>query len=268
MSNIVGFSSLRDRGNGNGDDDGRDPSNQYYAGGASQQGGGSGLSVIGPGGDGDSIANIIERARQQTQAQAGGDQGAAASDQPRHVITFFREGFTVNDGPYRARSDPANRPFLEAIERGMVPRELEGENRNEQVEINLVDRRHEDYKAPPAPAYTAFAGQGQTIGSASYAADAVVSSASQVSASSRPVVDDKQPTTTLQIRLHNGTRLRETLNLTHTIRDLHAIIHLNGAGAQAYTLLAGFPPRPVSTQMDQTIDAAGLKGAAVTQKLV
>ncbi|KAJ0408563.1 hypothetical protein ATCC90586_009584 [Pythium insidiosum] len=270
MSNIVGFSSLRDRGNGNGngDDDGRDPSNQYYAGGASQQGGGSGLSVIGPGGDGDSIANIIERARQQAQAEAGGDQGAAASDQPRHVITFFREGFTVNDGPYRARSDPANRPFLEAIERGMVPRELEGENRNEQVEINLVDRRHEDYKAPPAPAYTAFAGQGQTIGSASYAADAVVSSASEVSASSRPVVDDKQPTTTLQIRLHNGTRLRETLNLTHTIRDLHAIIHLNGAGAQAYTLLAGFPPRPVSTQMDQTIDAAGLKGAAVTQKLV
>jgi UBX domain-containing protein 1 len=192
----------------------------------------------------------------------------------------------------------------------MVPRELEGESRNEQVEISLVDRRQEEYKAPPPPAYTAFSGAGQTMGygvryrfhcivrclnvlhsvyysGASYDSDAVVTSA--VTAE-RPVVDDKKPTTTLQIRLHNGTRLRETLNLDHTVRDLHAIIQLcvslgrlvsvernsivdctpvrNNAAGQPYTLLAGFPPRPISTQMDQTIDAAGLKGAAISQKIV
>lgn len=45
-----------------------------------------------------------------------------------------------------------------------VPRELEGENRDEEVEIGLVDKRQEDYVPPPAPAYTAFSGEGQTMG--------------------------------------------------------------------------------------------------------
>ncbi|KAG7393134.1 NSFL1 cofactor p47 [Phytophthora pseudosyringae] len=257
MVNIVGLSSLS-----NDDDrrreDGEQP-NQYYAGGASDRGGGSGLSVIGPGGGDDHVANIIGRAQQDAAAEGG-------SAQPRHVITFYREGFTVNDGPYRARSDPANRSFLEALERGHVPQELEGENRSEQVEISLVDKRQEDYVAPPPPAYTAFSGEGQSMGSASYAAEAVIQGAAVPA--ERPVVDDKKPTTTLQLRLHNGQRLRETLNLDHTIRDLHAIIQLNDAAAQPYTLLAGFPPRPVSTDLAQTIEQAGLKGAAVTQKLI
>lgn len=42
----------------------------------------------------------------------------------------------------------------------------------------------------------------------------------------------------------------------------------NDAGTAPYTLLAGFPPRPVSVDLSQTIEAAGLKGASVTQKLV
>lgn len=114
MVNIVGLSSLR--GNGD-DDDARAPNpNQYYAGGASQQGGGSGLSVIGPdnGPSADQMANIVARAQQDAREAGGGGSGGP----PRYTITFYREGFTVNDGPYRARTDPANRPFLEAIERG------------------------------------------------------------------------------------------------------------------------------------------------------
>ncbi|OWZ10232.1 hypothetical protein PHMEG_00016946 [Phytophthora megakarya] len=258
MVNIVGLSSL------NRDNDQREEGeqpNQYYAGGASDRGGGSGLSVIGPESD-DHVANIIGRAQQDAMAAAA----AGESPQPGHVIAFYREGFTVNDGPYRARSDPANRPFLEALERGHVPQELEGENRNEPVEISLVDKRQEDYVAPPSPAYTAFSGEGQTMGSTTYSAEAVIQG--DTVAAERPVIDDKKATTTLQIRLHNGQRLRETLNLEHTIRDLHAILQLNDAGAQPYTLLAGFPPRPVSTDLNQTIEQAGLKGAAVTQKLI
>ena len=176
------------------------------------------MSVIGPASD-DHVANIIGRAQQDARAAAG------ASTQPRHVITFYRDGFTVNDGPYRARSDAANRPFLEALEQGHVPQELEGENRNEPVEISLVDKREEAYVAPPPPAYTAFSGEGQVMGSRTYGAEAVIRG-DEVQTAERPVIDDKKPTTTLQIRLHNGQRLRETLNLDHTIRDVHAIIQL------------------------------------------
>ncbi|TYZ66274.1 hypothetical protein PybrP1_005426 [[Pythium] brassicae (nom. inval.)] len=266
MANIVSLSSLNRDARGGGDSD-DDDAQQFYAGGASQRGGGSGLSVIGPdsgrGGDADAVASIIARARQEAQRGGAGAGGPAPGG---HVITFYRDGFTVDDGPYRARTDPANRPFLEAIERGVVPRELEGEDQTGPVDISLVDKRQEEYVAPSAPAYVAFSGSGQSMGAASYGAEAVIAGAAE--AAERPVVDDKKPTTTLQLRLHDGTRLRETLNLDHTIRDLHAIIQLNGAGAAAYTLLAGFPPRPVSADLSQTIEAAGLKGASVTQKLV
>lgn len=261
MVNIVGLSSLNDRNGGDRDENANQP-NQYYAGGASDRGGGSGLSVIGHGGGGDHVANIIGRAQQDARAAfATGD-----STQPRHLITFYREGFTVNDGPYRARSDPANRPFLEALESGHVPQELEGENRHEPVEISLVDKRQENYVAPPPPSYTAFSGEGQTMGSTTYATEAVIRGDAEPA--ERPIIDDKKPTTTLQIRLHNGQRIRELLNMDHTIRDLHAIIQLYDAGAQPYTLLAGFPPRPVSTDLTHTIEQAGLKGAAITQKLI
>lgn len=110
MVNIVSLSSLRQ----NDDEDEQRQPNQYYAGGMGNRGGGSGLSVIGPDGQlSDHIANIIAR------AQASSGNGETTSNaQPRHVITFYRDGFTVNDGPYRLRDDPSNRPFLEAIERG------------------------------------------------------------------------------------------------------------------------------------------------------
>lgn len=57
-----------------------------------------------------------------------------------------------------------------------VPRELEGDNSQEQVDISLVDKRHEDYEAPPAPSYTAFSGQGQSMGCVRWVALAVESS--------------------------------------------------------------------------------------------
>lgn len=124
MANIVSFSSLNRRNNGDDSDDERPTPQQYYAGGASQRGGGSGLAVIGPddgnSNNGDHIANIIERARQEAMRGNGGAGAPGAGGAQGHVITFYRDGFTVNDGPYRARTDPANRPFLEAIERGCV----------------------------------------------------------------------------------------------------------------------------------------------------
>lgn len=40
----------------------------------------------------------------------------------------------------------------------------------------------------------------------------------------------------------------------------------SGNGAQPYVLMAGYPPKPL-TDMTQSIEAAGLKGAAITQKL-
>ena len=37
-------------------------------------------------------------------------------------------------------------------------------------------------------------------------------------------VDESQPTTTVQVRLHNGKRMKATFNLAHTVQDIHAYL--------------------------------------------
>ncbi|RHY30148.1 hypothetical protein DYB32_004621 [Aphanomyces invadans] len=263
MANVFGFGRLRGEQK---DDD--EEKQSYYTGGTSSHGGGSGLSVYGnPMGHGNpNVDNIISRAQQQGLAANGGDSGGAAIV-PAHVITFYAEGFTVDDGEYRRRDDESNREFLSAIERGHVPRELEAlHQRGEHVDISLVDKRHEQYQGKPKPQYEAFAGAGQTMGASAVDVSAIVRD-TNASGTCKPV-DTTQPTTVLQIRLATGGRVRETLNSAlHTVRDLHAIIRREGAATQPYVLLAGFPPKPI-TDMDATLQAAGLLGAAITQKWV
>ncbi|OQR91550.1 hypothetical protein THRCLA_08947 [Thraustotheca clavata] len=252
--NVFGFGNLRRHEN---ESDSDEEKQSYYTGGTSAQGGGSGLSVYGPPSEGQpNIDNIISRAHQQgVQAQEGGVA-------PSHVITFYAEGFTVDDGEYRRRDDESNREFLTAIERGVVPRELEElHTRGQHVDISLVDKRHEEYKEKPKPKYAAFSGEGQTMGATKVEAAAIVN---QV-ADTMQALDTSKPTTVIQIRLATGGRLRETFNTTHTVRDIHAVLHREGATGQAYILMAGFPPKPL-VDMDTTLQDAGLLGAAITQK--
>ena len=43
-------------------------------------------------------------------------------------------------------------------------------------------------------------------------------------AAGKPVVDESQPTTTIQIRFHNGERASLKLNLTHRVNDIHEYV--------------------------------------------
>lgn len=56
------------------------------------------------------------------------------------------------------------------------------------------------------------------------AESAVISAAGAPDAAEVPEVDASQPSTTLQIRLHDGRRVRAQLNMSHTVRHIQAII--------------------------------------------
>jgi UBX domain-containing protein 1 len=103
-----------------------------------------------------------------------------------------------------------------------VPTELR--NADHDVDVRLIDKSSEGYVAPPPPAYVAYAGHGNTAGAAAVQEGAVVDIAA-AAASGPPVVDESKPTTTIAVRLANGKRIKATLNLEHTIRDLQALIH-------------------------------------------
>ena len=240
--------------------------NELYTGGNHNRGGGgSGLAVVGPGDDdgdggGDDVAKMFAAARRNAASGAAPAEGAAKT-----VVTVYANGFTVGDGPFRpSDGDAANAAFLRDVSRGLIPRELEEQASGDGAfNLELVDKRGDQYEPP---AYVAFSGGGQTLAASGESAGAEFGEGSGATLIEKPVVDDAAPKTTLQIRLANGKRIRATLNLSHTVGHLDAYVREEGGAGQAYVLLAGFPPAPLADP-NATLEAAGLKGASVTQKL-
>lgn len=89
MSNVRGLADLRS-------EEKKDSSNEYYAGGANQGGGGSGMAVMGGDDSGNGVDRVIGAARAHTSARQGDSSGPV---RPAFTITFWKEGFQVDDGP-------------------------------------------------------------------------------------------------------------------------------------------------------------------------
>ncbi|KAK4758683.1 hypothetical protein SAY87_019984 [Trapa incisa] len=184
-----------------------------------------------------------------------------------HNIVFWSNGFTVNDGPLRRLDDPENVPFLESIRKSECPRELEPADRRSSVHVNLI-RKGEKYSEPELH-HASFQGVGRTLGSSS-SATPEPSGAALTSAPSPLMglkVDESQPMTSIQLRLADGTRLVARFNYHHTINDIRGFINSSIPGAaRTYQLqMMGFPPK-VLTDLNQTIEQAGLANSVVIQK--
>jgi UBX domain-containing protein 1 len=178
-------------------------------------------------------------------AEAGG-----ADEPARRTITMYRDGFVVDDGPFRRLDDPANAEFLRSLAQGRTPRELVGEG---DVTVGLMDKRNQDY----VEEFRTFSGTGNTLGSAN--SGGVLDPATL---SAPGAVDESRPTTSIAVRLMGGGRRVVRINLDAPVMDLAA--HLNDSSGP-FTLVAGFPPRPL-TDFCSSIEDAGLKGAQVMQK--
>ncbi|OAY25879.1 plant UBX domain-containing protein 4 [Manihot esculenta] len=203
-----------------------------------------------------------------------GETVPSAPQQPEavvHNIVFWTNGFTVNDGPVRRLDDPENASFLESIRKSECPKELEPADRRSSVHVNLI-RRDEQYPEPEKQRHVPFQGVGRTLGSSSTpaATEPTVDSAPLNTAptpSSGLVVDETLPSTSVQLRLADGTRMITHFNYHHTVNDIRAFINASRpGGAQNYQLqLMGFPPK-VLTDPNQTIEQAGLANSVVIQK--
>jgi UBX domain-containing protein 1 len=179
--------------------------------------------------------------------------GSASEEKPRRTITMYRDGFQVDDGPYRRLDDPANAEFLRSLAMGRTPKELLGDG---DVTVGLIDKRKEEF----VETFSSFSGEGNSLGtSASASPDGLIDPSSLPD--TPPPVDDAQPTTSIQVRLVNGQRRVIRINTASTAADLAAHI----GGDTPFRLISGFPPKPL-TDLSQTIEAAGLKGAQVMQK--
>lgn len=201
--------------------------------------------------------------------------GGPESSTGRPAVTevsmkLWREGFSVDDGPFRSYSDPANRDFMESVRRGEIPMEL----RQGATEINLSmeDHRGEAYKGPAGgKGVKAFTGTGHTLGNPTPptvgAPDVVDQPINEAHAREVIALDPEQPTTNLQIRLADGTRLLGEFNHEHTVAQVR--LYILAARPQyetrPFSLLSTFPSRVL--EETQTIKDAGILNSAIMQKL-
>jgi len=175
------------------------------------------------------------------------------------ILTFYPDCFTVDDGPPRKLKDPANHSFLSDVNRGIVPRELEQLAGGADLNIELV-RKSEEYKPPPKPKIVAFSGAGQSIG-------VIVNTGSATKAAACTIVlDESKPTTTIQVKLHDGSRLTIKCNHAHTVGDVRSHIEALKPSGKAMELRCSYPNKVLSDE-NQTVSDAGILNASIIQRL-
>jgi len=207
--------------------------------------------------------------------------GQSIADAPQReapeviMITFWQNGFSIDDGPLRGTDDPANKPFLDAIARGEVPAELRDRVAGGEVHVNMQDKREEEYVAPKKK-IKAFSGAGNMLGSPTpriVSAPAPAPTGSSSAEAAGPLqatfkIDESQPTTTIQIRLSDGTRLVSKFNLDNTIQDIRNVVRSARPNTgDNFNLLTTFPNK-VLADYTQTIANAKLMNAVIVQKVI
>ncbi|RVW97408.1 Plant UBX domain-containing protein 5 [Vitis vinifera] len=161
--------------------------------------------------------------------------------------------------------------LMQSIKKSEWPEEFEPADRRTAVNVNLV-RKNEKFIEPEKP-HPPFQGVGRTLGCSSsnpVGPDPTVP-ATPFNTAPAPsmglVVDETLPLTSIQLRLADGTRMISRFNYHHTVRDIRNFIDASrSSGPRDYQLqTVGFPPKQL-TDLDQTIEQAGLASSVVIQK--
>ena len=215
----------------------------FYAGGQS-----SGLAVSSP-----DVDSIVNKASKESKAD---------KNEVSVSITLYSNGFIVNEGAFRNYTDPENQAFMAQLNQGRVPQELHGLTRGRPAAVSLQDKRSEEYVPPPPPKYVAYSGSGEAVSKISARPGGTV----DLNAPD-PDVNPGLPTTTVQIRFHNGQRKTLTVNLGSPVGLLMEYVMFAAPVNGAFQLVSGFPPKPLE-DLFATIEDAGIAGSAVIQKLL
>ncbi|KAJ7199658.1 hypothetical protein GGX14DRAFT_525088 [Mycena pura] len=192
----------------------------------------------------------------------------------RH-LTFWRDGFTVENSPLMRYDDPQHEEVLAAIHSGLAPPAILDVRPGQPVEVIVAKRTGEDYVPPrtwgggvrlgasvPGPSDT---GPSSASVSASASATAPSASGDSDAIAKLPNVDESQPIAQIQVRLANGNRFLARLNNTHTVADLRDLLDAAHAASGTYTLHMTFPTRQLEDA--QAVGDAKLGGAVVVQRM-
>ncbi|KAF9441884.1 ubiquitin-like protein [Macrolepiota fuliginosa MF-IS2] len=205
-------------------------------------------------------------------------------DVARRTITLWQDGFQIEDGELMHDDDPEHAQILADLIAGNAPISVLNVRPGQPVELRINPRQQELYR--PSAGVRAFRGSGQRLGApvpdlipgsstmpGSFSPPAPALPPAQVaeraSVTTRFEVDQTRPTTSVQVRLADGTRLVCRMNLNHTIGDIRNFINASRPEnvARPYTIGTTFPNRILEDDA-ATIESAGLVNSVVVQRWV
>lgn len=296
-----GFRTLRDLNEPS--DDEEDPQQNFFTGGEK-----SALQVENPNRDGDDeqrpslVESIFEKARQQMEEPD--DRPSASAEQPsthfsgtgfklgdseqpleqirdplEHLkkrptkvsreIVFWRQGFTVGDGPLNRYDDPANQSVLEELRNGRVPLSVLGVDFGVDVDVSVLRKTDEDY-VPPKRKLGGFSGVGQRLGS-----PVPGESPTPVPEQPAPAKQEEKPKdegsgdSLVQIRFASGKRAAHKFNSSDSMAVVYDFVRhhdFNSDSSRPFNLSHAFPVKPIDDSLDVTVADAKLKNAVIVQR--
>lgn len=193
-------------------------------------------------------------------------------------LTFWRDGFSVEDGPLYRYDDPNNLPFLQAIEQGRAPMSILNVQIGQGVDVHVSRKLDEDYKKPKVVG--GFHGSGQRLGSPALGGvtsnsasknttpEPSVTKKTEPSEESKALQEPENADTTIQIQVLDGTRHRRRFVSSGPVQQIYDFVDsVFDSNNRDYCLQTTFPMKKLDNK-ELTIKEAGVGGAVVVQRWV
>lgn len=194
------------------------------------------------------------------------------------TITFWKEGFSVDDGELYKYDDPQNQTYLKQLNMGRAPLSLLNVQMFQDVDVNVVKKLEESYHDHQAskPRVFGFQGSGQRLGSPipgetttvdeSYVEPVSKGDEKSTIKEEKEKEQQQQGDTSIQIRLATGERVVQKFNSTDKVEEIYAFIATKSDSTRSWGVVTSFPPQPLDEKKNMTIAEAGLKNSVVIQK--
>ncbi|XP_017070478.2 NSFL1 cofactor p47 [Drosophila eugracilis] len=176
------------------------------------------------------------------------------------VLHLWSEGFSLDDGSLRLYTLPENERFLRAILSGDFPEEM---LRVPRVQLSVQDHTNESFRHLSRKQ---FMGPGRPLNSPP--SRIIVGGPMPIDPQSFQL-NERAATTTVQLRMADGSRVAGLFNLTHNVGDLYRYARLARPefSNRNFVLMTAFPRQELLETDTRTLTQANLCNVVIIQHL-
>lgn len=233
-------------------------------------------------GTGHSLGSVENAVDSKTIADPTEAQHFKKPEKVTRNITFWKEGFSVDDGKLYKYDDPENQEYLKQLNMGRAPLSLLNVQMFQDVDVNVIKKLEESYHdhAKSKPRVYGFEGTGNRLGSPVPGDPTTVEEALALYGEGEKVQGDTEQTgsavqqeatkpqgdTSIRILLASGAKVNQRFNSTDNVDEIYKVVESQSDNSRPWHLVTSFPTQPLDDKKSKTIAEAGLKNSVVIQK--